>query len=189
MWILDVGKRKQVFVRKLQLLFYLIVLKHLPPSYYPGGWLVKATRYYFCRSMFKSCGRGVVIETNAKIPFHKVEIGNFSGIGLNAFLGAAKIGDNVMMGPDVIMMSRDHLFQSRSLPMRLQGAAEDNPVVIGDDVWIGTRAILLPGVRVGKGAIIGAGAVVTKNIPEYSIVAGNPARIVGYRPEDDKTSD
>jgi len=170
------------FIGKLQLLLYLIVLKHLPPIYFPGGRFFKAIRYYFCKSLFKSCGHGVVIEPNAKIPFHKVEIGNYSGIGPNALLGAVKMGDNVMMGPDVIILSRDHLFQSRIIPMRMQGAAEDKPVVICDDVWIGARAILLPGVHVGKGAIIGAGAVVTKNVPEYAIVGGNPARHIGQRP-------
>jgi maltose O-acetyltransferase len=144
--------------------------------------VVKAIRYFFCKGLFKSCGRGVVIESKAHIPFHKVEIGSNSGIGYNARLGAVKMGNNVMMGPDVIILSGSHVFDSRLLPMRVQGGTEDNPVLISDDVWIGARAIILPGVHIGKGAIVGAGAVVSKDVPEYAIVVGNPARVVKQRP-------
>ena len=56
-----------------------------------------------------------------------------------------------------------------------QGLTRPRPVIIEDDVWIGTKVIILPGVHIGKGSVIGAGAVVTKNIPAYSIAAGNPA--------------
>ena len=63
--------------------------------------------------------------------------------------------------------------------MRLQGYLKPQPVVIEDDVWIGARVIFLPGVRVGRGAIVGAGAVVTKDVPDYALVVGNPARVVG----------
>lgn len=138
-------------------------------------------RYFFCRSLFKSCGRNVVIEPNAQIPFHKVEIGNNSGIGQNARLGAVVIGSDVMMGPDVVILSKNHVFTNPLQPMRMQGATDDDPPIIGDDVWLGARVIILPGIRIGKGAIVAAGAVVTKNVPEYGIVAGNPARVVGNR--------
>ena len=169
------------YIRFLSLLLYVLVLKHLPPTYYPGGAAIRALRYFFCKGLFKSCGRGVVIEPNAHIPFHKVEIGNNSGIGPNAVLGAVRIGDNVMMARDVIVLSKNKVFESRIVPMCLQGDTEDNPVVIGDDVWIGARAIILPGVHIGRGAIVGAGAVVSGDVPEYAIVAGNPARIIRQR--------
>jgi maltose O-acetyltransferase len=67
--------------------------------------------------------------------------------------------------------------------MRLQGIKKAQPVSIEDDVWIGARVIILPGVRIGQGSIIGAGAVVAKNIPSYSICVGNPARIIRSRKE------
>jgi maltose O-acetyltransferase len=91
------------------------------------------------------------------------------------------IGRDVMMGPGVILLTRNHRFDRLDAPMRLQGGAEERPVVIGDDVWIGTRAIVLPGVTVGDGAIIAAGAVVTAPVPSRAIVGGNPARIIRYR--------
>jgi maltose O-acetyltransferase len=67
--------------------------------------------------------------------------------------------------------------------MRQQGRADLKSVVIEDDVWIGTRAIILPGVTVHHGSIIAAGAVVTKDVPEYAIVGGNPAKVIKYRNE------
>ena len=62
-----------------------------------------------------------------------------------------------------------------------QGSTEERPVVIGNDVWIGGRVIILPGVKIGDGAIVGAGSVVTRDVSEYDIVAGNPARVIKNR--------
>ena len=65
--------------------------------------------------------------------------------------------------------------------MRLQGKTEDDPGVICDDVRVGARAIILPGVQIGRGAIVGAGVVVSKDVPEYVIDAGNPVRVIKQR--------
>lgn len=86
-----------------------------------------------------------------------------------------------MMGPDVVILSGGHVFDRTDIPMRLQGGKKSRPTVIGDDVWIGTRAIIMPGVRIGSGVIIGAGAVVTKDVPDYAIVGGVPAKVLRYR--------
>ncbi len=86
-----------------------------------------------------------------------------------------------MMGPEVIVLTQHHKFDRLDIPMRQQGHKPYEPVIIGDDVWIGIRAIILPGVKIGKGAIIGAGAVVTKDVPEYAIVGGVPARVIKLR--------
>jgi maltose O-acetyltransferase len=165
----------------IALFLYYTLVWNLPPSYFPGGKVYKRMRYLLCKRLFKRCGVNVTIEPKAYIPFWKVEIGNNSGIGKNAHLGAVTIGDNVMMGPDVVILTRNHKFSNLNKPMRCQGAAEDIPVIIGDDVWIGTRAIILPGVHIGKGSIIAAGAVVTDNVAEYSIYGGNPARFIKKR--------
>ena len=78
-------------------------------------------------------------------------------------------------------MTSSHNVESTFLPMNQQGSLPKQKVIIGDDVWIGTRVIILPGVRVGTGSIIGAGAVVTKDVPDYAIVGGVPAKIIKFR--------
>jgi maltose O-acetyltransferase len=85
------------------------------------------------------------------------------------------------MGPEVIVLTVSHKYDRLDIPMRQQGHNKPEPVIIGDDVWIGTRAIIMPGISVGKGAIIGASSVVTKDVPEYAIVCGNPAKVVKSR--------
>ena len=86
-----------------------------------------------------------------------------------------------MMGPHCTIYIRNHAFDRLDIPMCEQGFQSEKPIVIGNDVWIGGHVIILPGVQIGNGAIVGAGAVVTKNVPDYAIVGGNPARIIRYR--------
>lgn len=122
--------------------------------------------------ILEKIGKKVNIEKYALID-DKVTIGEYSGVGEAALLtGKITIGDYVMMGPHVEMWTKNHRFDDTSIPMVLQGASDENPIEIGNDVWIGSRAILLPGVIVGDGAIIGAGSIVTKEVPSYSIVGG-----------------
>ncbi|NLK11099.1 MAG: maltose O-acetyltransferase [Staphylococcus equorum] len=91
------------------------------------------------------------------------------------------IGENVMMGPYCYIYTTNHAFDRIDIPMIEQGYAKPKKVVIGNDVWIGSRVTILPGVTVGNGVIIGASSVVTHDIPDYVIVAGNPAKIIRYR--------
>lgn len=86
-----------------------------------------------------------------------------------------------MMGPDVIIYTSNHETSRWDIPMRGQGATPKEKVTIGDDVWIGARVIILPGVTIGKGVILAAGAVVTKDIPDYAVVGGIPGKIIKFR--------
>ena len=85
------------------------------------------------------------------------------------------------MGPDVIIFSRNHNFKEKHKLIHEQGYTGQCTVIIEDDVWIGARVIILPGKIIGKGAVIGAGSVVTKDVAPYSVVAGNPARKISNR--------
>jgi len=86
-----------------------------------------------------------------------------------------RIGARVMVGPAVQIYTAAHLLQAEG---RIQGLEVAKPIVIEDNVWIGGGAILLPGVTVGRNAVVGAGAVVSRNVPPDTVVAGNPARVI-----------
>jgi maltose O-acetyltransferase len=123
------------------------------------------------------------VEKGANFGFgSEIEIGDNSGLGVNCFIrGQIAIGNDVMMGPDVVIITENHSFDRIDIPIRKQGYSNPEKVTINNDIWIGARVIILPGVDIGSGAIIGAGAVVTKNVPAYAIVGGNPAKIIRYR--------
>jgi len=91
-----------------------------------------------------------------------------------------KIGRYSLLASCVELVSGNHVFKDPSIPIRFQGR-ETGKIVIGEDVWLGARVIVLPGVTIGKGSVIGAGAVVTEDIPSYSVAVGNPARVVKKR--------
>jgi maltose O-acetyltransferase len=133
--------------------------------------------------MFASCGRDVNVEHGASFaPAADIRIGDKSGIGLNAFIsGPVVIGKNVMMGPNCTILGINHDIKRTDVPMIEQGYSRPRPPIIEDDVWIGANVTILPGRRIGTGAIIGAGAVVASDVPPRSIVAGNPARVVRMR--------
>lgn len=138
-----------------------------------------------CRPLFASCGRNVNIECGAFFGSGKsISIGDNSGLGINFSRmggGELAIGEDVIMGPDVLIITSDHISSRTDLSMIKQGLDSAEKVNIGDDVWIGARAIILKGVSIGSGSIVGAGAVVTRDVPDWAVVAGNPARIIKYR--------
>ena len=109
-----------------------------------------------------------------------IEVGDNFYLNSNCHLyGEIKIGENVMIGPKTIFWGRDHGMELGVLmnaqPHKL------GKIEVGDDVWIGAGVIILKGVKIGTGAVVGAGSVVTKHVPDYSIVVGNPAKVVKFR--------
>ena len=143
----------------------------------------KAVRYQLCRRIFKKCGVGVNVERGAAFGSgYDVEIGDYSGIGINAEIpNGTIIGNYVMMGPNVFILSRNHRHDRIDIPMQQQGFTESLPPHIEDDVWIGRDVTILPGRTIRKGSIVGACCVLTKDFPEYSIIVGNPSRCVKSR--------
>lgn len=94
--------------------------------------------------------------------------------------GGVEIGNNVLIGPSVIIHSANHNFSRIDIPINKQGHTKEK-VIIKDNVWIGARVTILPGVTIGKSAILAAGSVITKDVEPYTIVGGVPAKIIKRR--------
>jgi maltose O-acetyltransferase len=175
-----------MLIKYLYLILYYGFAIYLPSSItkYGIGKISKHIRYLCVRGLFFQCSKNINIEKNAR--FGKgigLKIGEYSGIGISCIVPPdISIGKYVMMGPHVIIYDSTHNFERTDIAMIFQGMTKKGNLVIEDDVWIGTRVIILPNVkRIGKGVIIGAGAIVTKDIPDYAVVGGNPAKILKYR--------
>lgn len=116
-------------------------------------------------------------------PGRGVAIGHDTYIGPHCTLGAGgglRIGANVTIGAYVDLLAEDHAFADSGRPINRQGVVRQG-IVIEDDCWIGNKVIVLDGVRVGRGSVIGAGAVVTRTLPPYSVAVGSPARVIRTR--------
>ena len=167
------------FYRKLLLAVYYAVAYSLPSPPFPFSSLGHRLRSYLAKRIFLESGSNFIIGSSVNFgDGRSIKIGSNSNIGRGGWISNdTVIGDHVMMGTDIMIMSYNHETSDTSTPMNQQGYTSRKPVTIGNDVWIGSRAIILSGVRIGKGSIIGAGSVVTKDVPEYSVVAGNPAKV------------
>lgn len=125
-------------------------------------------------------GRYSVIESGACInnAVGDVIIGDYTRVGLhNTIIGPVNIGHHVNLAQGITVTALNHNFEDSEKRIDEQGVCT-TPVVIEDDVWIGANAVILPGVRVGTHSVVAAGAVVTKDVPPHSIVAGIPAKII-----------
>ena len=155
---------------------------------------------------FKSIGHGVVIEPGARIFLARfIEIGdnvyighdsiikgyfdNHFTIGSGTWIGpqcfmyassGIEIGQHVGIGPKVVIVTSQHDISDKSIPI-LHAPLRHAPVVIGDGADIGCASLILPGVRIGAGAQVGAGSVVTRDIPAYTVAAGTPAKVIRER--------
>jgi acetyltransferase-like isoleucine patch superfamily enzyme len=117
------------------------------------------------------------------IPYAKVAVGEDTQLGGHFSLiagGEIQIGKNVLFGPGCSIFSFSHNYQDPHRPIMEQGTSSKG-ITIGDDVWLGANVVVLDGVTIGKGSVIGAGAVVTKDIPPYSVAAGVPAKVFKKR--------
>ena len=167
--------------RNIGKLLYNLVGKNMPVSDSSINVGQKKFRRFCFNLMINSKSKNVNIEKGASFS-SDVKLGDNSGIGINAIIASnVAIGKNVMMGPECKIYTINHEFKDKTIPMCEQGFTKAKPVIIGNDVWIGASVIILPGVKIGDGCILGAGTVVTKSTPDFSIVCGNPGKVVKYR--------
>jgi acetyltransferase-like isoleucine patch superfamily enzyme len=169
-------------MRKLLIFLYFLFFRNLPSSYFPLGKIFNFLRVSTLKGII-TIGKGNVIQTGFRFGFKDVVvIGDNCQINENTYIQSAKIGNDVLIAQNVAILAVTHKFDSREIPIKRQGSTKPAPVIIDDDVWIGRNVVVMPGLTLGKGCIIGTGAVVTKDVPPYAIVGGVPAKIIKYRP-------
>ena len=168
-------------IKILGYFLYVFIGSWLPHYFY--GYTFKISKYIRILSskmLFNKCGKQVDIGRKVKLN-SKIDIGDYSSIGDYSFIsGRIVIGKNVMIAPYVMLIASNHNYDRKYIPMNKQGERSKG-IIIEDDVWIGARAIILDGVHIRKGTIVGAGAVVTKDTDEYSVIGGNPAKLIKKR--------
>lgn len=169
----------------------------------PGRTGLAVRRWYwsnkFCKSstysLFAGCtitsperisiGRNVVISQNCCLYAHNnglIKIGDKVSFNNRVILNAADggeifIGNDVIIGPNVVIRACNHQYFKKDVPINKQGHIVGK-IIIKDDVWIGANVVILAEITIGKGAIIGAGAVVDKDIPPYALAGGVPAKVI-----------
>ncbi len=162
----------------------------------PRRWMV------LFRFLYMKKGKGSVIYRSVRkdiTPFHPFTLGNYSviedyccinnavgeihigdrtRIGLhNTIIGPVRIGNDVNLAQGVVVSGLNHNYKDTTRTINEQGV-NASPIIIGDDVWIGANAVITSGVTIGKHCVIGAGSIVTKDIPDYSVAVGIPAKII-----------
>lgn len=161
---------------------YYCIGKHLPNSNFPLGKVFSAIRVFFANGFLKQFGNNITLEGNIFFGDGRdIEVGNNSQINEECWIRNCKIGNDVMIAPYVMILNYGHNIDNVNLPIIKQGVKTYPQSIIEDNVWIGARAVILPGVKIGTGSVIGAGSVVTKDVEAYTVVAGNPAKFIKSR--------
>ena len=170
-----------IIIQCLSYALYHLIGKHMPLSNAKVSLGARRIRAFLAKGIGLKCGKDINIQKGAVFA-KNLEIGDYSSIGAYSVVQTnVIIGRNVMMGPYCYIYTTNHAFNRIDIPMIKQGYAKPTQVRIGNDVWIGSRVTILPNVTIGNGVIIGASAVITHDVPDYAIVAGNPAHIIKFR--------
>jgi len=132
-------------------------------------------------------GKNCIIRFGSSISGKNVVLGNNVrlGTGSHIFSGEelVKLGNNVMIAPNVVIAGANHGMEKNGVPMVFQPGTSKGPLIIGNDVWIGANSVIIGNVNIGDGAVIGAGSVVLDDVPSYAVMGGNPAKILRNRSE------
>lgn len=175
-------RSRSSITRGVALIVYYGLAIHLPEYYLSFGRAARRLRELCARVLLDSVGDWVNIERGVRFGRGaRVSVGNHSGIGRDSVVEALIVDDYVLIGPELLALSRNHLFPDPDVPVGKQGMTEPSAPHVGYGSWIGARVILLPGVKIGRFCVVGAGSVVTKDVPDRAVVAGNPARIIRMR--------
>lgn len=162
------------------LALYYSFARHLPSK---GLFSGKRLRRWCCKHIFKHCGKEVNVERGAFFGTGiNVSLGDYSGLGINCHIPSDTIiGNYVMMGPNCFIYQVNHKYDDINIPIMFQGMDSAKQTIIEDDVWLGGGIIMTPGRHIAKGTVIAANCVLCKDFPEYSVVGGNPSRLIKSR--------
>lgn len=169
-------------MQKIKLIIYYLLISKLPHSRL--SMLFNKIRCWYVCSVLEIMQKNLnnYFEHNIYIgDTTKVKIGEHCHINENVFIQGANIGSHVMIAPNVVILNSTHNYENINIPMIMQGGEENLNSTIEDDVWIGRNAVIMPNITLGKGSVIASGAVVTKDVESFSIVAGIPAKIIKRR--------
>ena len=175
-----------VNIFKLIRFIYFDTIQHIL-SFIPNI-IGKYIRRFFYKLHLAKCGNnfstGVLVRLQSP---EAIYVGNNSGFSDRCWVaansdvnGSITIGNNVLIGPGTLIHSGNHNYKNKKIPIRHQGF-QFASIVIKDDVWIAANCTILAGVTIGKGAVVAAGSVVTKNIEPYTVVGGIPAKVISKR--------
>ena len=168
---------------KLVRFFYKAVASRLPTCYGSKTGIPKKLRAWCGRFLLNYCGEDVNIEPHVDLGIGN-SLGDRSSFGANSVIGGyTTVGNDVLIGRELLTIPRNHRIDDPNVPMIKQGFHPNQRIIIDDDVWIGSRVTILAGVHVHSHSVIAAGAVVTKDVPEYAVVGGVPATVIRYRKE------
>jgi len=168
-----------ILVKNIWRVLYAGSAKLLPQSTYSRT--SKTIRAFFARRICAHVGSQVNIERGATFGA-LTTIGDRSGIGYNCELyGEVNLKNDVLMAPECVFYTRNHEVSRTDIPMGAQGDGPSFPITIGNDVWLGRRVMVMPGVSIGDGCIVAAGAIVTKDFPPYTVLGGVPAKVIRSR--------
>lgn len=143
--------------------------------------------YWLCKKKFKAFGCNASVRSGVyAVATDKIEIGNNVTIRPGTMLHAdprsggagIKIEDKALLGSSVHIYVDTHRYDMIDRPIYDQGFYDSKPVIVKEGAWIGANAVILPGVRIGVNSVVGASSVVTKDVPDYAVAVGNPARVV-----------
>lgn len=171
-----------MIIRKFIYFIYIAFLRFTPEIYRPYALFFPFLRRICVKAFADKCGKKTRVKRNADISMF-IKIGDFSELGSSCIIQSnTHIGDYVIMGPNVKIYTKNHNYNNIDIPIALQSETKER-VDIGNDVWLGANVIITPGVKIGNHVVIAAGAVVTKDIPDYAVVGGVPAKIIKMRNE------
>lgn len=168
-------------LNKFALILYYFIAYNLPAGRFWRGF--NFIRGLFVRLAFSGVNiKDGFIDSRVYLSDGRnLTVGAGCEINENVFIQGGVIGDNVLIAPGVVILNSSHAFENISIPIKFQPHILNVNPEICDNVWLGRNVIVLPGVRINQGAVIGAGAVVTKDVPANSVACGVPARVIRYR--------